>query len=458
MTQSIVFRFLILTVVWILSACEGNPDAEEDTGPADSSEDSDPSDTDIPEELLQCAFGTGEYHDYFKDLGYNAEVTAEKLAAVWSHFFEGDPDTQAVYYPAGENDNGPLAYIMDIANNDVRSEGISYGMMIAVQLDKKDAFDALWNWAMTHMRHGDETHPFYEYFAWNLDTEGNAYDEAPAPDGEEYFATALYFADGRWGSSDGIYNYKEAADRLVSALKNREMIRGEYMDRGTLATDSGAPIFNPQTKMVRFSPKAGYFSTSQGDHTDPSYHLPSFYQLWSIFGPAEDRDFWRDAADASRDFFNAAADEETGLTPNYADFDGTPTVVSWNEEAPHYGVDSWRTVMNWSMDWAWFCVDERERTLSDKLQNFFSSMPFPYEALYELDGTPRPGTYYSAGPLAMNAVSALSSTDEELSLDFVQTLWDLWIPDGTYRYYDGMLYMLALLHVSGNFRVYSPRN
>ena len=56
--------------------------------------------------------------------------------------FHGDPCTQAVYYPAGSNANGPLAYIWDIGSNDVRSEGMSYGMMIAVQLDKKAEFDA----------------------------------------------------------------------------------------------------------------------------------------------------------------------------------------------------------------------------------------------------------------------------------------------------------------------------
>jgi oligosaccharide reducing-end xylanase len=27
---------------------------------------------------------------------------------------------------------------------------------------------------------------------------------------------------------------------------------------------------------------------------------------------------------------------------------------------------------------------------------------------------------------------------------------------GRWRYYDGMLYLLALLHASGNFRIYTP--
>ena len=26
--------------------------------------------------------------------------------------------------------------------------------------------------------------------------------------------------------------------------------------------------------------------------TDPSYHLPAFYELWARWGPKEDRDFW----------------------------------------------------------------------------------------------------------------------------------------------------------------------
>ena len=47
-------------------------------------------------------------------------------------------------FSAGRNARGPLAYITDWANHDVRTEGMSYGMMIAVQMNKKREFDALW--------------------------------------------------------------------------------------------------------------------------------------------------------------------------------------------------------------------------------------------------------------------------------------------------------------------------
>ena len=36
-----------------------------------------------------------------------------------------------------------MAYGSDLKNHDVRTEGMSYGMMVAVQLDKKDILDRL---------------------------------------------------------------------------------------------------------------------------------------------------------------------------------------------------------------------------------------------------------------------------------------------------------------------------
>jgi oligosaccharide reducing-end xylanase len=50
-------------------------------------------------------------------------------------------------------------------------------------------------------------------------------------------------------------------------------------------------------------------------------------------------------------------------------------------------------------------------------------------------------------------VAALAASPDT-GKPFVQALWDANIPSGKWRYYDGMLYMLALLYVSGNFQVY----
>lgn len=54
----------------------------------------------------------------------------------------------------------------------------------------------------------------------------------------------------------------------------------------------------------------------------------------------------------------------------------------------------------------------------------------------------------------MAAVAALAA-GRETGEPFVQALWDTEIPSGKWRYYDGMLYMLGMLHVSGNFKIYN---
>ena len=99
-------------------------------------------------------------------------------------------------------------------------------MMIAVQLDKKAEFDALWNWSKTYMYHDDPKHPTYGFFSWQMRYDGTPLSELPAPDGEEYYAMALYFAAGRWGNGTGIYNYKAEADTLLRHMVHREPITG----------------------------------------------------------------------------------------------------------------------------------------------------------------------------------------------------------------------------------------
>ena len=105
------------------------------------------------------AFATGKYRNLFVEGGHTEADVDAKIARAWKQLFEGDPETERLFTPSGRNENGPLAYIPDIQHTDVRSEGMSYGMMIAVQLDRKAEFDALWNWSMTHMYQKDPKHP-----------------------------------------------------------------------------------------------------------------------------------------------------------------------------------------------------------------------------------------------------------------------------------------------------------
>lgn len=383
----------------------------------------------------------------FTENGHPTAEVKQKLSAAFEQLFHGDPTEQAVYFAAGTNQNGPLAYIYDTANRDVRSEGMSYGMMIAVQLDKKAEFDALWNWARTFMHHAGNRHPAAGYFSWSVKTNGVPNDEMPAPDGEEYFVTALYFASGRWSNGDGIYHYRAEADRLLSDLKNQPVIQGRTI-RGM---QTGQALFDPTNKMVRFS------ADIQADgRTDPSYHLPAFYELWSRWGLTEDRTFWQEAAAASRDFFQRAAHPVTGLTPEYANFDGSPWAAPWKPASADFRFDAWRTAMNWAVDWVWWAKDPREKVLSDHLLSFFESQGMTnYANQFTLAGQPLSADH-STGLVAMNAVAALAVANGRAK-PFVEELWNAPIPSGQFRYYDGMLYLMGLLHCSGEFRVWQPK-
>ncbi|MFC4030096.1 glycosyl hydrolase family 8 [Streptomyces polygonati] len=392
------------------------------------------------------AYASGQYRDMFQewDPTLSDATVQAKLDTYWNAFFTSTDDTKRLYYPAGSNAQGPMAYIEDTGNTDVRTEGMSYGMMIAVQMDKKAQFDALWNWAKTFMQHTSGSRA--GYFCWEATLGGSCEDDNPATDGEEYFATALFFAGHRWGDGSGIYDYTDQANAILDVMLHKQDMNGGVVDSVT-------DMFDATTKLPVFVPFG-----SSAQFSDPSYDLPAFYDLWARWADgyqgqqAADRQFWSDAAQAGRAYFAKATNSATGLAPDYAEFTGAP-----NNTGNHgdFRFDAWRTAVNWSVDQAWWADDTSSSTLTDRLQSFFETQGVnAYVNQYSLSGSPL-SSDRSPGLIASNAAASLSATDPR-AWDFVQGLWNLQPPTGQYRYYDGLLSFMALLHTSGNFRIYQP--
>jgi oligosaccharide reducing-end xylanase len=205
-------------------------------------------------------------------------------------------------------------------------------------------------------------------------------------------------------------------------------------------------MFNPEQKMVVFVP-----SGSGVSFTDPSYHLPAYYEIWARRA-TEDKEFWAEAAVVSRAFFKKAANPTTGLMPDYANFDGSAYMGSGGHE--DFRFDAFRIGSNVAVDYAWFAADPWQVEQSNRLLEFFYAQGInSYANQFTLDGKPL-STDHSTGLVATNAVAALAATTDKREA-FVKALWDASIPSGKWRYYDGMLYLLGLLHVSGNFRIYN---
>jgi len=437
------------------------------------------------------AYKTGRYANLFVErLNKTPAETRQRIEQAFQQFFHGDGQEERVYFETGANENGPLAYITDWANNDARSEGMSYGMMIAVQLNKKREFDALWNWSKTYMLNTDPKNPSRGYFAWSMNTDGTPRSTSAAPDGEEYYAMALYFAAHRWGNGKGIYNYQKEADVILKGMRHHGVLTGTTPFRvhadGPLAIEpstgwpspnnrteqakaakegkpwprrkpdntprevSVGPMVDEEHAMVRFVPETNL------PGTDPSYHLPAFYELWARWAPKEERAFWARAAEASRNLFHQAAHPETGLSPDRTDYDGTPS-MGWDGKPSIYAYDSWRTISNMAVDYSWFKKDPRQTALSDRYQNFlFKQGLSTFADKYTLDGKPA-SDRHSVGMLAAAAAGGLAATPGEVSDAFLKEFWNTPMPVGEQRYFDGMLYMFNMMHLSGEFRVIEPR-
>ena len=384
---------------------------------------------DAPTPASVGAVSTGNYRNMFKELGYSDAEIDKKVESAWQKLFYGT-DEERIYYPVGDD----MAYIYTADTDDVRSEGMSYGMMICVQMDKQEEFDRLWKWAKTHMQH--KSGEFKGYFAWQMNTNGTIKDNTPAADGEEYFATSLLFASARWGNGEGIYNYNKEAQEILKTMLHQA-------DDG-----QGVNMFNKEHKMPVFCPigNAATFS-------DPSYHLPAFYEVWAREAE-QDNDFWSEAAEASRQHFKDATNEKTGLGPDYSEYSGTA-----KNEGNHgdFRFDAWRIAANIACDYAWWAQDDWATTHANRIQSFFYDQGVDsYGNQWSLDGK-NLSPDHSPGLVAMNATASLASSDKK-SWSFLEDLWNISPTTGKYRYYDGCLYMMGLLHCSGKFRAYLSSN
>lgn len=377
------------------------------------------------------AFHTGVYRNMFKEvLGKtDAEVNA-KVHAAFQHIFYGTSN-QKLYYETGND----MAYILDVHNNDIRSEGMSYGMMICVQLDKKEEFDKLWRWTKQYMLHSSGN--LSGYFKWQLRTDGSTIDNNPAPDGEAYFVTALFFAAHRWGNGTGIFNYEAEAQDVLNKVMSKN---------GTGGINN---LFNSHSKLITFGPNGSSY-----DFTDPSYNLPGFWELWARWA-STNQAFWAQTPAAARKLLRDASHPTSGLSADYSEFDGTPKATSFNADANKFMYDAWRTIMNIGMDYHWFKADPQQPIIAERYLNFFKNQGSGYKNHYNWDGS-NPHGDHSTGLVACNAVASLAVDNTTLTRPFLQEFWDISIPSGTYRYYDGMLYMLALLNCSGHFKVWKP--
>jgi oligosaccharide reducing-end xylanase len=376
---------------------------------------------------LGALVAPSDYPRAFRDvLGKSDADIAAKLAATFGRLFHGDPSTEAIYFTTGADQ----AYILDVFHDDVRSEGLGLGMMIAVELGKRDEFDRLWRYTKASQYVSGPRQGYLPSFC----NHGSAVLPCDDPFGLQQVATALLLARGRWKSAPGDIDYAQEATELLATIRYKQ-------DYNCGIVDGVTGTFDPGSKLAYDLPSVDSANVSR-----PSIVMPGYYELWrQATGDA----FWSDAATAGRNYWRLSANTTTGLLPTRATFDGSPVTGS-----DTFGTENYRTFVSFVLDDIWtgrnpWAVDE-----SNRLLQFFTRQGIDaYAGGYTLDGKTVVDSNHQSSLVAANGVLALIATIDQRP-QFIEAVWNLDPPTGDARYYSGLLLMLAQLILSGQMAVY----
>ncbi len=292
------------------------------------------------------------------------------------------------------------------------------------------------------------------YFTWNyapVNKKRNS--DGSTSDGDLYYITSLLSASNRWGNNSGIDNYAEART-ILDAMWEKDDSANIYN------------LINTKHKQITFAPEG-----RAGNFTDPSYHLPAFYEIRAQYANDGHEQFYRDCADTSRVFFHRACHPVTGLNSDYTNFDGSPHSTPWMSVGLRY--DSWRVSMNIAMDYLVFVYKVQLLRCCSKSKSSYTlvycGLNFSH-ALYL--------NFRIQTPDFIDRDYLWSGKDkkwqQEYSLKFQQflrskgisTYKDQFNPDGSepefilqaggfqkLRHSLGLLYLFSLLHLSGKYQI-----
>ena len=113
----------------------------------------------------------------FVEAGYGPNFANQLIQNAYSKLFEGDPIDERVCFDASND----MSYIIDIGHDDIRSEGMSYGMYITALTGHEEQFNKLWNFSKRYLRNDDGPH--VGYFSWQVSTtDFSKMDPGAAPD------------------------------------------------------------------------------------------------------------------------------------------------------------------------------------------------------------------------------------------------------------------------------------
>ena len=241
--------------------------------------------------------------------------------------------------------------------NSTVSEGIGYGMVIAVYMNDQDLFDNLWKYEQLHL---DGNH----LMNWYINSDGTLGPNGSggATDGDEDMAWGLLMAARQWTGSNNVgASYQSLAVSQISKLYSYISTNGMIPDGG----DGYTPI-------------------------NPSYFAPAYYRE---FAAASGQTGWLTVAANCYSVLNGNLSQGYGNASNGLDsaWCTAAGVSTATNNAPwDYQYDACRTPFRIVQDYLWF-GNSSAQSYATKTSNFFSAIgAVSIVDGYFLNGNPDP--------------------------------------------------------------------
>ncbi len=334
--------------------------------------------------------------------------------------------------------------------NSTVSEGIGYGMLIAVYMGDPSLFDSLWLYEQQNLDASG-------LMNWAPNGSGNTC-SGGATDADEDMAFALAMADRQWGGQGTLKeSYKQSAIDQIQKIWNTEIFNYAWVRAGD-----------------------GNWATNANQNI--SYFAPSYYRVFAEIDPKacpqgsdaayskmNNCDGWWGVIDQDYvtigDALNGSnGNASNGLVPGWCD-DSTPGQCPAASGQPFtYQYDACRTPFRIGLDWCWN-GEGRAQSYLAKINSFFGGIGAANIVDgYALNGTPQPATSAPNGGGAVPlsdpfvgpaAVGAMSGSAYRSLLNDGYGLLAKSHPYAGGEYYASSWRVLSLLMMTGNFVDYT---
>jgi len=315
--------------------------------------------------------------------------------------------------------------------NSTVSEGIGYGMLLAVYMNDQTLFDDLWQYEQQHLGQ-------YGLMDWNIKADGSGPADGgvgPATDADEDMAFALLMADKQWGGQGKLAkNYIDIAKDTITNVWNNEIFDYKYLKPWPTADSSTINL---------------------------SYFAPAYYKAFKAAG---DTNAWDSVVTALYSAIGTIAGSN-GLITAWCGNSCKVAASNGASTDTDYQYDSHRIPMRLGIDYC-FNGTADAKAYTTKTTAFFanagsSGLGYILD-MYTPSGGAVSGTApNSASILGTSAVGAMASGNQTYLNDAYQAVFDA-ITRGNmapvdaagktpYSYYNATVGMLTALIMTGNF-------